>query len=103
MVLGAGALPEKRFEGQIKVYKKHDPSGGLGCFTPDSFPVFDVFRENVYVDGRFQPRLQDARVSASWWHRRSPGESSELLEPFRFSRYEEGKLHPVSNSPFPWS
>jgi hypothetical protein len=27
----------------------------------------------------------------------------DLLEPFRFSRYAEGKLHPVSHSPFPWS
>jgi len=26
-----------------------------------------------------------------------------LLEPFRFSRYEQGKLHPISNSPYPWS
>ncbi|MGK0272960.1 MAG: hypothetical protein ACI88H_004314, partial [Cocleimonas sp.] len=33
----------------------------------------------------------------------SNGEKSALLEPFRFSRYAEGKLHPVSNSPFPWS
>jgi hypothetical protein len=31
------------------------------------------------------------------------GETSELLEPFRLSRYAEGKLHPVSSSPFPWS
>ena len=31
------------------------------------------------------------------------GESSKLLEPFRYSRYAQGKLHPVSNSPFPWS
>jgi methylglutamate dehydrogenase subunit A len=31
------------------------------------------------------------------------GEHRALLEPFRFSRYETGKLHPVSNSPFPWS
>ena len=31
------------------------------------------------------------------------GETSALLEPFRLSRYAEGKLHPVSNSPFPWS
>jgi hypothetical protein len=31
------------------------------------------------------------------------GNKSDILEPFRFSRYEEGKLHPVSNSPFPWS
>src|SRR5215468_11067612 len=31
------------------------------------------------------------------------GEPQALLEPFRFSRYRTGKLHPVSNSPFPWS
>ncbi len=31
------------------------------------------------------------------------GARSELLKPFRFSRYAEGDLHPVSNSPFPWS
>ena len=31
------------------------------------------------------------------------GRPSSLLEPFRFSRYEKGELHPVSNSPFPWS
>ena len=30
------------------------------------------------------------------------GESA-LLQPFRFSRYERGELHPVSHSPFPWS
>jgi methylglutamate dehydrogenase subunit A len=31
------------------------------------------------------------------------GEQQELLEPFRFARYERGALHPTSNSPFPWS
>jgi methylglutamate dehydrogenase subunit A len=31
------------------------------------------------------------------------GKTSTLLEPFRFSRYAEGRLHPVSHSPFPWS
>jgi hypothetical protein len=31
------------------------------------------------------------------------GGSSTLLEPFRFSRYAQGKLHPVSNSPFSWT
>ena len=29
--------------------------------------------------------------------------AKELLEPFRFSRYETGELHPTSHSPFPWS
>jgi len=31
------------------------------------------------------------------------GERQALFEPFRFSRYAQGKLHPVSHSPFPWS
>jgi len=31
------------------------------------------------------------------------GQTQALLEPFRFSRYEKGELHPVSNSPYPWS
>ena len=31
------------------------------------------------------------------------GQKNRLLEPFRISRSPERKLHPVSNSPFPWS
>jgi hypothetical protein len=31
------------------------------------------------------------------------GEKQRLLKPFRFERYAKGELHPVSNSPFPWS
>ena len=31
------------------------------------------------------------------------GNESDLLRPFRFSRFAEGKLHPTSHSPFPWS
>jgi hypothetical protein len=30
-------------------------------------------------------------------------ETQDLLEPFRFSRYETGELHPTSHSPFPWN
>ncbi|WP_419840421.1 hypothetical protein [Candidatus Poriferisodalis sp.] len=29
------------------------------------------------------------------------GEPQALLAPFRYSRYAEGRLHPVSNSPYP--
>ncbi|MED5574884.1 MAG: monomeric sarcosine oxidase, partial [Pseudomonadota bacterium] len=31
------------------------------------------------------------------------GAPSKLMDPFRLSRYAEGRWHPVSNSPFPWS
>jgi hypothetical protein len=30
------------------------------------------------------------------------GEKSSVLYPFRYSRFAEGDLHPVSNSPYPW-
>ncbi|MDB2436892.1 FAD-dependent oxidoreductase [Candidatus Pelagibacter bacterium] len=39
---------QKRFEGKSDLYRK-GPSGGLGCMTPDSFPIFDKFLENVYM------------------------------------------------------
>ncbi len=93
---------QKRFEGQMKYYKNREPSGGLGCFTPDSFPIFDVFRDNVYViadSNHGYKMLGVGKLVAQ----EIAGETSTLLEPFRFSRYARGDLHPVSSSPFPWS
>ena len=92
---------QKRFMGQIARYKK-EPSGGIGCFTPDNFPVFDRFCENVYViaDSNHGYKMVGVGELVA---KELVGETSRLLEPFRFSRYAEGRLHPVSNSPFPWS
>ena len=101
MWCSALAFCQKRFEGQIVKYKK-EASGGLGCFTPDSFPVFDRFRENVTIladSNHGYKMIGVGKLAAD----ELCGEESELLKPFRFSRYAEGKLHPVSNSPFPWS
>ncbi|MGF1608541.1 MAG: NAD(P)/FAD-dependent oxidoreductase [Kiloniellales bacterium] len=101
MWCSALAFCQKRFEGQIGKYKK-EPSGGLGCFTPDSFPVFDRFRENVYVIADSNHGYKMIGVGKLVAEELTNG-SAKLLEPFRFSRYAEGKLHPVSHSPFPWS
>ncbi len=92
---------QKRFEGKTPKYKD-EPSGGIGAFTPDSFPVFDVFCENCYViadSNHGYKMLGVGKLVAE----EIAGAPSTLLEPFRFSRYEQGRLHPVSNSPFPWS
>jgi glycine/D-amino acid oxidase-like deaminating enzyme len=92
---------QKRFEGKHGVYRK-EPSGGIGCFTPDSFPVFDRFRDNVYViadSNHGYKMIGVGKLVAE----ELLGAKPVLLEPFRFSRYDEGKLHPVSRSPFPWS
>ena len=92
---------QKRFKGKIKVYQK-GPSGGLGCFTPDSFPIFDRFCENVYIIADSNHGYKMIGVGKLVAEEILEKES-ELLKPFRFNRYENGQLHPTSNSPFPWS
>ncbi|MEM7196575.1 MAG: FAD-binding oxidoreductase [Pseudomonadota bacterium] len=92
---------QKRFEGQIVKYNK-EPSGGIGAFTPDSFPVFDHFRDNCYfiADSNHGYKMIGVGKLVA---EELTGDPSSLLRPFRFGRYADGELHPVSNSPFPWS
>jgi glycine/D-amino acid oxidase-like deaminating enzyme len=90
-----------RFEGCRPLYKQAR-SGGVGAFTADNFPVFDWVKPNVYavLDSNHGYKMigvgrEVARVLM--------GESAPLLTPFRFARFATGDLHPVSNSPYPWS
>ena len=101
MWCSALALCQSRYKGQIGHWLD-EPSGGIGAFTADSFPVFDRFRENCYViadSNHGYKMLAVGKLVAE----ELLGQDSALLEPFRFSRFAEGRLHPVSNSPFPWS
>lgn len=91
----------ERFEGCQMVYDRK-PSGGIGCFTADSFPIFDYMLPNVYViaDSNHGYKMigvgkEVAKVILN--------EHSSVLYPFRFARFADGDLHPVSNSPYPWS
>jgi glycine/D-amino acid oxidase-like deaminating enzyme len=78
------------------------PSGGVGAFTADSFPVFDAMLPNVYViaDSNHGYKMIGVGKEVA---RVLMGEHSSVLHPFRFGRFAEGDLHPVSNSPYPWS
>ncbi len=101
MWCSALAFCQSRYSGQIGRWLD-EPSGGIGAFTADSFPVFDRFRENCYVvadSNHGYKMLAVGKLVAD----ELMGRESALLEPFRFSRFAEGRLHPVSNSPFPWS
>ena len=101
MWVSALAHCQERFEGTMPKYHK-EPSGGVGCFTPDSFPVFDHFHDNATViadSNHGWKMLGVGHLIAD----EVLGETQELLEPFRFDRFEAGRLHPVSNSPYPWS
>ena len=101
MWVSALAHCQKRFEGTMPKYHR-EPSGGIGCFTPDSFPVFDCFYENATIiadSNHGYKMLGVGRLVAD----EVLGEQQDLLDPFRFDRFEKGELHPTSNSPFPWS
>ena len=101
MWVSALAHCHKRFEGLMNKYHK-EPSGGIGCMTVDSFPVIDLFNENVTIiaDSNHGYKMIGVGILVA---EEVLGNKQELLEPFRFSRFIEGKLHPVSNSPYPWS
>lgn len=91
----------ERFEGCSLAYH-HAPSGGIGAFTADSFPVFDYMLPNVFVvaDSNHGYKMIGVGKEVA---QVLMGEHSGVLYPFRFARFAEGDLHPVSHSPFPWS
>jgi glycine/D-amino acid oxidase-like deaminating enzyme len=101
MWVSALAHCQSRFAGTAPLFKT-EPSGGIGAFTPDSFPVFDEVCDNCFVIADSNHGYKMIGVGDLVADKICGG-SPELLKPFRLSRYEEGALHPVSNSPFPWS
>ena len=101
MWVSALAHCHERFAGTLARYRE-EPSGGIGAFSPDNFPIFDVFRENCYLiaDSNHGYKMVGVGKLVA---EEILGAESHLLKPFRFARFAEGRLHPVSNSPFPWS
>ncbi|MDE2943318.1 MAG: FAD-binding oxidoreductase [Gemmatimonadota bacterium] len=95
------AFCQKRFEGRNHLMKR-EPSGGIGSFTPDRFPVFDTFADNVYFIADSNHGYKMIGVGALV-AKELTGRPQALLEPFRYARFAEGRLHPTSHSPFPWS
>ncbi len=91
----------ERFEGTRGLYRQVR-SGGVGAFTADNFPVFDHMRPNVFVAADSNHGYKMIAVGREI-ARVLTGEHSTLLRPFRFERFATGDLHPVSNSPYPWS
>jgi glycine/D-amino acid oxidase-like deaminating enzyme len=90
-----------RFEGCRPKYSQVR-SGGVGAFTADNFPVFDYMRPNVFVAADSNHGYKMIAVGREI-ARVLQGEHSTLLHPFRYERFATGDLHPVSNSPYPWS
>ncbi len=72
----------------------------------------DVGEQVVIAPGPWAPRLWamlglpdriDVHMASGEVAKVLTGEHAPLLHPFRFERFATGDLHPVSNSPYPWS
>jgi methylglutamate dehydrogenase subunit A len=90
----------KRYEGTRK-FASTTPSGGVGAFSADNFPVFDFMRSNVYTIADSNHGFKMIGVGEQV-ARLLTGQRAELLEPFAFSRFAEAKALPKSKAPFPW-
>ena len=101
MWVSALAHCQERYQDTMPKYHK-EASGGIGCFTADSFPIFDHFHDNVTIIADSNHGWKMIGVG-HLIAEEILGAKQVLLEPFRFDRFEKGNLHPVSNSPYPWS
>lgn len=92
---------QKRYEDKHTRYR-NEPSGGLGAFSPDNFPIFDTMKQNCYMIADSSHGYKMIGVG-KLVAKEILGEDQTLLKPFRYTRYQTGELLPESNSPFPWS
>ncbi len=95
------AFCQSRFEGCLDNYR-WEPSGGIGCFTPDSFPVFDWLGDNTYLVADSNHGYKMLGVGALVAEELA-GKTSPILDEFRLARFESGKGFATSESPFPWN
>jgi glycine/D-amino acid oxidase-like deaminating enzyme len=90
----------RRYQGTRR-FASRRPSGGVGAFSADNFPVFDAMRPNVYVIADSNHGFKMIGVGEQV-ARLLTGQRAELLEPFTFRRFEQAQALPRSKAPFPW-
>ena len=95
------AWAHERFRGKANAWHA-EPHGGIGAFTPDNYPVVDFALPNAYVvmdsNHGFKMIGLGKLVAEDIL-----GGGESRLDAFRLSRYEQGVVHAVSHSPYPWN
>ena len=108
------------FEGRETNHLDQQPFGQVPVYEEDGLTLFETGSILTHIGERSEVLLpkdpakrdqaaaimNDIQAIVSNIHLVADdicGTTSDLLEPFRFSRFAQGKLHPTSNSPFPWS
>jgi glycine/D-amino acid oxidase-like deaminating enzyme len=100
-VTAAMAWTLGRFEGAFDNWACSS-FGAQTCFTPDSYPVVDFLRENVYAildSNHGFKMLALGKFAAA----EILGQPQPELDAFRLARFAAGAVHPASSSPYPWT
>jgi len=95
------AWAQERFRGKANEWHAH-PSGGIGAFTPDNYPVIDFALPNAYMvmDSNHGFKMIGLGKLVA---QDILGGGESRLDAFRLSRYEQGVTHAISHSPYPWN
>lgn len=100
-ITAAMAWALRRFDGGFDRWTCSSWAAQTG-FTPDSYPVVDFVRENVYAvldSNHGFKMLALGKLAAA----ELEGERRPALDAFRLSRFGRKALHPASASPYPWT
>ena len=90
-----------RFDGDFERWTCASYGAQTG-FTPDSYPVVDFVRENVYAvfdSNHGFKMLALGKLAAA----ELAGERQPALDAFRLARFAAGMTHQESTSPYPWT
>lgn len=91
----------KRFEG-IRPDFKDRRNGGIGAFTPDNIPVVDWILPNVYMVADSNHGFKMTGIGKLVARELAGSEPVVGLEPFRYSRFADGRAYGSGTTHSPW-
>jgi glycine/D-amino acid oxidase-like deaminating enzyme len=90
-----------RFKGHRGKFKDRR-NGGIGAFTPDNVPIFDWVADNAYMIADSNHGFKMTGVGKLVAKILAGDNKVSELEPFAYTRFEDGKTFGASNSNCPW-
>ncbi len=91
----------RRFEG-IRPHFKERRNGGIGAFTPDNIPIVDWVLPNVYMVADSNHGFKMTGIGKLVARELASAQPVTELQPFRFSRFAEGKAYGSGTTHSPW-
>lgn len=101
LLITAMGMLMTRFEGSRSRFRERR-NGGIGAFTPDNVPIFDWVKDNLYMIADSNHGFKMIGVGKLVAEHLVHGRAVAELEPFRMSRFAEGRTFGRHNSTSPW-